>query len=56
MATIESELGRSPDEMFSEITAEPVAAASLGQVYRARLRATGEEARTSPTKLIFRCE
>ena len=31
--------------MYSEITAEPVAAASLGQVYRARLRATGEEVR-----------
>ena len=47
MITIESELGRPPDEIFSEITAEPVAAASLGQVYRARLRATGEEVRNS---------
>jgi len=30
-------------EIYSKITAEPVAAASLGQVYRATLRATGEE-------------
>jgi aarF domain-containing kinase len=30
------------DELFSEITPEPVAAASLGQVYKATLRATGE--------------
>lgn len=28
--------------MFSEISPEPVAAASLGQVYKARLRSTGE--------------
>ncbi len=40
--TIERELGRSVDEIFSEITPEPVAAASLGQVYKATLRATGE--------------
>lgn len=39
---IESELGRSPEEMFREISAEPVAAASLGQVYQAHLH-TGEE-------------
>jgi len=32
MQTIEQELGRSPSDLFSEITAEPVAAASLGQV------------------------
>jgi len=30
-------------DMFSMITEEPVNAASLGQVYRGRLRATGEE-------------
>jgi aarF domain-containing kinase len=43
METIRKELGASPADLFSEITAEPIAAASLGQVYRARLRATGEE-------------
>ena len=30
------------EELFSEITPEPVAAASLGQVYKATLKATGE--------------
>lgn len=39
---IEIELGASPEEIFSSISPEPVAAASLGQVYRARLF-TGEE-------------
>jgi len=42
-ATIEKELGRPVEEIFSEITPEPVAAASLGQVYKATLRATGEK-------------
>ncbi len=41
-ARIESELGRSLQEAFAEIDSEPVASASLGQVYRARLK-TGEE-------------
>lgn len=42
-ATIERELGRPVEEVYSKITPEPIAAASLGQVYRATLRATGEE-------------
>ncbi|HEY9405738.1 MAG TPA: AarF/ABC1/UbiB kinase family protein, partial [Pyrinomonadaceae bacterium] len=41
-ARIESELGRTLQEAYAEIDAAPVAAASLGQVYRARLH-TGEE-------------
>ena len=41
-ARIESELGRSLRECYAEIDSEPVASASLGQVYRARL-STGEE-------------
>ncbi|MBC7932855.1 MAG: AarF/ABC1/UbiB kinase family protein [Rubrivivax sp.] len=41
-ARVEAELGRSITEAYSEIDAEPVASASLGQVYRARLH-TGEE-------------
>ncbi|MEN9208506.1 MAG: AarF/ABC1/UbiB kinase family protein [Gloeomargarita sp. GMQP_bins_14] len=39
---IESELGRPVSEIYEELSPEPVAAASLGQVYRGRLR-TGEE-------------
>ncbi|PYT02987.1 MAG: hypothetical protein DMF65_05175, partial [Acidobacteria bacterium] len=41
-ARIESELGRNVSEAYAEIDAEPVASASLGQVYRARLH-TGQE-------------
>jgi len=43
MRTIEEELGRPHTEIYSAITEEPVAAASLGQVYKATLRETGEE-------------
>ncbi|XP_010428019.1 PREDICTED: uncharacterized aarF domain-containing protein kinase At1g71810, chloroplastic isoform X2 [Camelina sativa] len=39
---IEDELGLPIDELFSEISPEPVAAASLGQVYQARLRRSGK--------------
>jgi len=35
---IESELGQPVGEVFSEISPEPIASASLGQVYRARVR------------------
>ncbi len=41
-ARIEAELRRPLHEAYPEIDSEPIAAASLGQVYRARL-ATGEE-------------
>ncbi len=40
--TIETELDRSVDEIFMELSPTPVAAASLGQVYRGRLM-SGEE-------------
>ena len=39
---IETELGRKIADVYDEFELEPVAAASLGQVYRARLK-TGEE-------------
>lgn len=39
---IEQELGLTPEEIYSFISPDPVAAASLGQVYRARLH-SGEE-------------
>lgn len=39
---IETELDRSIEEIFSEISPDPLAAASLAQVYKARLH-TGEE-------------
>ncbi|AFY69468.1 ABC-1 domain-containing protein [Thalassoporum mexicanum PCC 7367] len=38
---IREELGADPTEVYAEITADPIAAASLGQVYKARLK-TGE--------------
>jgi ubiquinone biosynthesis protein len=38
---LEGELGQSVDEVFAEFDWEPLAAASIGQTYRARLR-TGE--------------
>lgn len=39
---IETELDRSVEEIYSQISPEPIAAASLGQVYQARLH-SGEE-------------
>ncbi|XP_062098319.1 uncharacterized aarF domain-containing protein kinase At1g71810, chloroplastic isoform X2 [Humulus lupulus] len=39
---IEQELGLQIDDIFSEISPEPVAAASLGQVYQARLLQKGQ--------------
>ena len=44
-ACIEAALGAPTHEIFAELSAEPVAAASLGQVYRGRLRGmpAGEE-------------
>lgn len=41
-ARIEKELGRKINEVYAEFELEPVAAASLGQVYRAKLH-TGQE-------------
>ncbi len=41
-ARIEKELGKKINEVYAEFEVEPIAAASLGQVYRARLF-TGEE-------------
>ncbi|CAJ1446794.1 unnamed protein product [Effrenium voratum] len=35
---IESELGRPVGEVFEEISPAPIASASLGQVYRAKIR------------------
>jgi predicted unusual protein kinase regulating ubiquinone biosynthesis (AarF/ABC1/UbiB family) len=42
LSIIETELGRPAKDLFSQISPNPVAAASLGQVYRALLH-TGEE-------------
>ena len=40
---IEEELGARPEEIYTDLTPDPIAAASLGQVYRGRLKSTGEE-------------
>ncbi|DBB07164.1 TPA: hypothetical protein ACH3X1_011734 [Trebouxia sp. C0004] len=42
MAVIEEELQASIGDVFSQLSAQPVAAASLGQVYKGILRSTGE--------------
>ncbi|MEC4816175.1 MAG: AarF/ABC1/UbiB kinase family protein [Scytonema sp. PMC 1069.18] len=39
---IEEELGSPPKEIYTELSPQPIAAASLGQVYKGKLR-TGEE-------------
>jgi predicted unusual protein kinase regulating ubiquinone biosynthesis (AarF/ABC1/UbiB family) len=39
---IEEELGAPPSEIYAEISPQPIAAASLGQVYKGKLK-TGEE-------------
>ena len=39
---IEEELGTRPEEIYAELSPQPIAAASLGQVYKGRLK-TGEE-------------
>eukprot|EP00640_Fibrocapsa_japonica_P000829 CAMPEP_0113934326 /NCGR_PEP_ID=MMETSP1339-20121228/1653_1 /TAXON_ID=94617 /ORGANISM="Fibrocapsa japonica" /LENGTH=726 /DNA_ID=CAMNT_0000936077 /DNA_START=52 /DNA_END=2232 /DNA_ORIENTATION=+ /assembly_acc=CAM_ASM_000762 len=41
--TIEQELGRPFDEVFELVQEDPIAAASIGQVYKARLKANGAE-------------
>lgn len=49
---IETELGSSIDEIFVEFPSEPIAAASLGQVYRAKMRGqNGEEDRWVAVKV-----
>jgi predicted unusual protein kinase regulating ubiquinone biosynthesis (AarF/ABC1/UbiB family) len=40
---IEKELGRPVDSIFSEFSPQPVAAASLGQVFKAKLKSDGRE-------------
>ena len=40
---IEEEIGAKPEDIYSELTPDPIAAASLGQVYKGRLKSTGEE-------------
>jgi predicted unusual protein kinase regulating ubiquinone biosynthesis (AarF/ABC1/UbiB family) len=40
---IQEELGALPEEIYSELSPHPIAAASLGQVYKAKLKSTGEE-------------
>ncbi|XP_042384423.1 uncharacterized protein sll0005-like [Zingiber officinale] len=42
MALIEEELGQPWYNIYSELTSSPIAAASLGQVYKGRLKETGD--------------
>ncbi|XP_078427712.1 protein kinase superfamily protein [Wolffia australiana] len=43
MALIEEELGRPWYEIYSELSPSPIAAASLGQVYKGRLKENGDQ-------------
>ncbi|GJN28076.1 hypothetical protein PR202_gb16158 [Eleusine coracana subsp. coracana] len=49
---IEEELGQPMEKLFSRISSETIAAASLGQVYRATLRETGEDVAIKETRNI----
>ncbi len=40
---IENELEKPIDDIFSEIDEDPIGSASIGQVYKAKLKSTGEE-------------
>ena len=40
---IEEQLGRPIGEVYTDVSPEPIAAASLGQVYKAKMRDTGED-------------
>ncbi|KAK9137926.1 hypothetical protein Sjap_008520 [Stephania japonica] len=42
MSLIEEELGQPWHEIYSELTSSPIAAASLGQVYKGRLKENGD--------------
>ncbi|CAN0915705.1 Uncharacterized protein sll0005 [Linum grandiflorum] len=42
MALLEEELGQPWQNLYSELSPSPIAAASLGQVYKGRLKETGE--------------
>ncbi|KAL3726748.1 hypothetical protein ACJRO7_031616 [Eucalyptus globulus] len=42
MALIEEELGQPWHEIYSELTSSPIAAASLGQVYKGKLKENGD--------------
>jgi aarF domain-containing kinase len=40
---MEAGFGCPPTDIFIDITPQPIAAASLGQVYKARLKSNGKE-------------
>jgi predicted unusual protein kinase regulating ubiquinone biosynthesis (AarF/ABC1/UbiB family) len=39
----ESELGCKPSDIFDDLSSSPIASASIGQVYKGKLKSNGEE-------------
>jgi aarF domain-containing kinase len=53
LATVEKELNITFDDVFELVNNDPVAAASIGQVYKARLRSNGRYTRLDYDQIMI---